>query len=121
MEIYIIGGTKRMSETNVVKGYKVFEKDWTCRGKQYNLGKVAYVRKAISLCKYGIHFCTKMEDCFKYYPVDPRYKMAEVEAIGDVLYSNETANAAPINFGLFEKYQYRNCSMMKKVVLRLSV
>ena len=78
-----------MLKTNVVKGYKVIEQDWTCKGKQYNLGKVAYVRKAISLCQYGIHFCTKMEDCFRYYPVDPKYKMAEVEVIGDVLYSNE--------------------------------
>ena len=87
MEIYIIGGTKRMSETNVVKGYKVFKPDWTCIRKQYKVGETATQDEKLELCRNGIHFCTKMEDCFLYYDVDPKYKMAEVEAIGDVLYS----------------------------------
>ena len=78
-----------MSETNVVKGYKMFKSDWTCRKKQYKVGETATQYRELELCKNGIHFCTKMEDCFRYYPVDPKSKMAEVEAIGDILYSDE--------------------------------
>ena len=78
-----------MSETNVVKGYKVFGQDWTCRGKQYKVGETATQDGKLKFCRNGIHFCTKIEDCFRYYPIDLEYKMAEVEAIGDVLYSHE--------------------------------
>ena len=78
-----------MLTTNVVKGYKVFKPDWTCMGKQYKVGEIVTQDGKLELCKNGIHFCTKMEDCFRYYDVNPKYKMAEVEAIGDVLYSHE--------------------------------
>ena len=77
-----------MSEANVVKGYKVFEQDWTCKGKRYKVGETATQDGELELCWNGIHFCTKMEDCFQYYDVNPKYKMAEVEAIGNVLYSH---------------------------------
>ena len=80
-----------MSETNVVKGYKVFKPDWTCRTKQYKVGETATQDGELELCWNGIHFCTKIEDCFRYYPIDPEYKMAEVEAIGNVLYSDENS------------------------------
>ena len=76
-----------MSKTNVVKGYKVFKPDWTCREKQYKVGETATQDGKLELCENGIHFCTKIEDCFRYYDVDPKYKMAEVEAIGDIMYS----------------------------------
>ena len=78
-----------MSETNVVKGYKMFNWDWTCKEKQYKVGETVTQDGELKLCRNGIHFCTKMEDCFRYYPVNPEFKMAEVEAIGDVLYSDE--------------------------------
>ena len=78
-----------MLTTNVVKGYKVFNSDWTCNDKQYKVGEIATQDGKLELCENGIHFCTKMEDCFRYYDVDPEFKMAEVEAIGDVLCSDE--------------------------------
>jgi len=71
-----------------MKGYKVFDPDWTCRGKQYTCpGEFAQGGK-LELCKNGIHFCEKLVDCFSYYPFDPRNKVAEVDAVGDVLSSD---------------------------------
>ena len=65
-----------------IKGYKVFNPDWTCRGFQYKVGEVFAYNGDIEVCKSGFHFCRKASDCFNYYGFDSRNKVAEVEAIG---------------------------------------
>lgn len=65
-----------------VKGYKVFEPNWTCRGFQYEVGKTYKHEGDIEICKAGFHFCQKIADCFCYYSFDSKNKIAEVEAIG---------------------------------------
>ncbi len=65
-----------------MKGYKVFNEDWTCRGFQYEVGKEYVHRGNIELCGSGFHFCRQAADCFKYYTFDSKNKVAEVEAIG---------------------------------------
>ena len=65
-----------------IKGYKVFNPDWTCRGMQYEVGKTYKHDGPISICKAGFHFCRNVADCFGYYSFDPQNKVAEVEAIG---------------------------------------
>ena len=67
-----------------VKGYKVFNPDWTCRGFQYEVGKTFEEDVAPSTCDRGFHFCEKASDCFSYYPFNPENKVAEVIALGDV-------------------------------------
>ena len=65
-----------------MKGYKVFNPDWTCRGFQYEVGKTYKHDGDISPCRAGFHFCRKAADCFNYYSFDPSNKVAEVEALG---------------------------------------
>ncbi len=73
-----------MSETRVIKGYKVFGPNWMCRGKKYAcLGKFEEDVK-LSLCNKGMHFCKKAIDCFNYYSFDPKNRVAEVIAYGEV-------------------------------------
>ena len=67
-----------------MKGYKVFNSDWTCRGFQFEVGKVFEEDVAPVCCDRGFHFCTKASDCFRYYSFDPDNKVAEVEAFGDI-------------------------------------
>ena len=67
-----------------VKGYKVFNPDWTCRGFQFEVGKTFEEDVKPECCDSGFHFCTKASDCFNYYRFDPNNKVAEVEALGDV-------------------------------------
>lgn len=67
-----------------VKGYKVFNADWTCRGFQYVVGETFEEDVIPSCYDKGFHFCTKASDCFNYYPFDPNNKVAEVEAIGEI-------------------------------------
>ena len=64
-----------------VKGYKVFNPDWTCRGFQYEVGKTFEHDGNIELCGSGFHFCQKASDCFKYYDFNSNNKVAEVEAL----------------------------------------
>ena len=67
-----------------VKGYKVFNADWTCRGFQYVVGETFEEDVIPSCYDKGFHFCTKVSDCFNYYPFDSNNKVAEVEAIGKI-------------------------------------
>ena len=67
-----------------VKGYKVFNPDWTCRGFQYKVGETYTHDGEIGVCESGFHFCRRAADCFNYYSFDSRNKVAEVEAIGVV-------------------------------------
>ena len=67
-----------------MKGYKVFNSDWTCRGFQFEVGKVFEEDVTPVCCDKGFHFCTKASDCFSYYDFDPNNKVAEVEALGEI-------------------------------------
>ena len=67
-----------------IKGYKVFNSDWTCRGFQYEVGKVFEEDAEPKCCSRGFHFCEKAGDCFNYYTFNPDNKAAEVVALGEV-------------------------------------
>ena len=67
-----------------MKGYKVFGSDWTCRGFQFEVGKVFEEKGAPKCCNNGFHFCTKLVNCFDYYSFDSNNKVAEIDAIGDI-------------------------------------
>ena len=83
-----------MEGKNIVKGYKVFDKDFTCYGDfQYEVGKTYTMDGAPICCKRGFHFCLKLVDCFKHYDFDPENKVAEVEAFGDVDYYKDGTKA----------------------------
>ena len=67
-----------------VKGYKVFNHDWTCRGKQYSCPGTFEEFVSPSVCNVGMHFCKNAADCFRYYDFNPNNHVAEVIAHGTV-------------------------------------
>lgn len=67
-----------------MEGYKVFEPDWTCRGFQYEVGKIFEEDVTPSCCNRGFHFCKELKDCFNYYPFNPDNKVAKVIALGEI-------------------------------------
>ena len=77
-----------MSETGVIKGFKVFNPDWTCspngNKKQYTCPGVFEEDITPIRCGRGMHFCKKAADCFNYYNFNPENKVAEVIAYGDI-------------------------------------
>ena len=69
----------------MVKGYKVFNPDWTCQGFKYKVGKTYELTGELRIRKNGFHFCKKASDCFNYYPFDSKNKVAEVIAHGNIM------------------------------------
>ena len=70
--------------TAPVKGFKVFNPDWTCRDKQYTCpGEFKEDVKPMA-CSAGMHFCPDLKDCFEYYQNNPNNHCAEVIALGEV-------------------------------------
>ena len=67
-----------------MKGYKVFNKDWTCREFQYEVGKTYEMKENPVCCERGFHFCGKLINCFNYYDFDSENKVVEIEALGTI-------------------------------------
>ena len=67
-----------------IKGFKVFNPDWTCRGFQYQIGQTYEEKVNPSVCDRGFHFCKEAKDCFNYYGFDPNNKVAEILTLGEV-------------------------------------
>lgn len=76
-------------ENEIVKGFKVFQPDWTCspsgNTKQYSCPGRFQQDGRLSACHSGMHFCLKLSDCFSYYAFNPENKVAEVIAHGEVI------------------------------------
>ena len=62
-----------------MKGYKGFDKDLTCRGKQYEIGRTEHEEDAM-LCQKGLHFCENPHDVFGYYSAGEGHRFCEVSA-----------------------------------------
>ena len=62
-----------------MKGYKGFDKDLTCRGKQYEVGRTEHEEDVV-LCKKGLHFCENPHDVFRYYGAGDGHRFCEVSA-----------------------------------------
>lgn len=73
----------------IVRGYKVFNHDWTCNPcnnkKQYTCPGKFEEDVNLSVCHHGMHFCKRAVDCFNYYTFNPENKVAEVIAYGKVV------------------------------------
>ena len=69
-----------------MKGYKAFDKNWRCRGFQYEIGKTYELssEETLKICECGFHFCKNPIDVFGYYPMNDNTMIAEVEALGEI-------------------------------------
>lgn len=90
-----------------VKGFKVFNSDWTCRGFQYEVGKTFTEDCVPVCCDRGFHFCTKAADCFNYYSFVPDNKVAEVEALGDIDTNNDDSKCSTNEIRIIREITWR--------------
>ena len=66
-----------------MKAFKGFNKDMTCRGYQYEIGKT-YETDEAKMCSSGFHACENPLDCFKYYsPATSKYCEVELDDNGE--------------------------------------
>jgi collagen, type I/II/III/V/XI, alpha len=65
-----------------MKAYKGFNKDMTCRGFQYEIGK-AYETDAADLCRIGFHACENPLDCFSHYAPGKAVQVHALRELGE--------------------------------------
>ena len=70
---------------NLIKSYKGFNKDMTCKDKQYEEGK-EYTEERAKACDCGMHACEYPLECFKYY--DPAHSVYHAVEQGGELSKN---------------------------------
>ena len=76
----------------VIKSYKGFNKNMTCRGFQYEEGK-EYEEEIVEVCDHGFHVCEYPLDCLNYYyPNESVYH--EVEQSGEIQEHNDDTKVA---------------------------
>ena len=76
----------------VIKFYKGFNKNMTCRGFQYEEGK-EYEEEIVEVCDHGFHVCEYPLDCLNYYyPNESVYH--EVEQSGEIQKHNDDTKVA---------------------------
>ena len=66
-----------------MRGFKGMNKDMTCLGFQYEIGKT-YREDNIKICKKGFHFCKNLVDVFRFYKKDEG-RFFEIEASGEIM------------------------------------
>jgi hypothetical protein len=79
---------RKLTKLETVTGYKGFDENWKCRGKQYAVGKSYVHRGPVKLCEAGLHFCENPLDVLSYYPLIGS-KFAEVKADDPIKYLGE--------------------------------
>ena len=74
-----------------MKYYKAMNKDFTCRGFQYEIGGIYELPKDVKLelCQNGFHFCDILANCFNYYDIDSCI-ICEVEPLGRIIHDEYT-------------------------------
>lgn len=90
-----------------MKGYKVFNPDFTCREFEFEVGKDYKHEGELAICRSGFHFCIKASHCFSYYAFDSKNIVCEVEALGDIVTHDEDSKVATNHIRLFGYYVVR--------------
>jgi hypothetical protein len=67
-----------------IKGYKVFNPDFTCKDQKYEVGQTYEMSLPIQICQRGYHYCLNAAHCFSYYSFNPQNIVCEVEGIGEI-------------------------------------
>jgi hypothetical protein len=82
-----------MKAKEKVKGYKGFDKNLSCRGFQYEIGKEYEHKGAVVLCNSGFHLCEHPLDVFTHYaPSESRF--CKVEGSGKMSRSDSSTKVA---------------------------
>lgn len=79
--------------SDIIKGFKGFNKDFKCRGFQFEVGKEYHHDGKVNPCESGWHSCESPVDVWKYYgPAESRY--AVVEQFGVTVKHKEDSKVA---------------------------
>ena len=80
----------------MVKGFKGFNQDLTCRGFQYEIHKTYEYDGDIELCSQGFHFCRKLRDVHTFYNLK-KSRICEIKADGKIIDGDKKSVCARIS------------------------
>ena len=83
----------KKSTNKPVTAYKAFDKDFSCRGFKFEVGKTYKHEGDVVICRSGFHACVNPLDVWSYYDlIDTRF--AEVELSGEQVTHDEDSKIA---------------------------
>ena len=86
-------GLKMTEENKEIIAYKGFDKNWKCRGYQYEIGKTYEHEGKAEACESGFHSCEYPLDILSYY-APSESKFALVKASGEISKGNDDSKIA---------------------------
>ena len=98
---------KNINNKKVVLGVKGFNKDMTCRGFQYEVGKEYTHKGEVKACNSGFHFCENPLDVFGYYNPSEG-KFCEVEGSGNISTDTDDSKVACSNLKIGAEISLHN-------------
>jgi len=73
-----------------MRGYKAMNRDMTCHGFKFEVGKRYKHNRGLSLCSSGFHFCKRAFSVFEYYEFNfDKTIVCEIISHGDVLHDEK--------------------------------
>lgn len=95
----------------VIIGFKAFEHDMTCIGKQYK-ENTKYIENGTEMCQKGMmHFCEDPINLFQYYPfIDKNCeftRFAEVEGSGNIIHDSHKDKIAVTKLKIKNEIPFR--------------
>jgi len=114
-----------MSKKTTIRGFKGFDKNFKCKGVQFEVGKEYEHKGELKLCEKGFHFCEHPFDIFDYYPPNSRFAIIEANDVSEEKSNDDSKRVASkikietelglhalIDAGI--KFIFENVSWLKK-------
>ena len=116
-----------INKKDAIFAYKGFDKNFCCRGFQYEVGKKYHITGNLEICKNGFHACKDLTNIFNYYPME-NSRFAIVKLWGDVLYGDNKMCASDIEIveelslkDIVKRYSKEKAFLFKSIVALLLI
>ncbi len=91
---------KNTAEPTVTHGFKGFDKDFKCRGYQFEPGHTFEEEQNPEICRHGFHFCEHPLNCFEYYPpYGSRYCAVSTDCVSQQTHNDTKRVTKKISIG----------------------